>query len=183
MDFYCKVGDIETNTPWLRPNLDTVKIWFADLLRTPGIENYDIWLVGNFAEITFGESNLDTWDVDVVITCDKLKDYSELKMVMDDCIRLGFKHRLLIDVFYNDNLLDLKSFKKIKQIRNFKTFYKKRPYDEYKYEVKGDKVKALPHGLYEITHDTKSKSVIKAYERIQSGEYKGLQLNAREVLN
>jgi hypothetical protein len=181
-NFYCKAGDVETRTPWHRPTLEIVKEWFKEFSKTKGFENYEVYLVGNFAEITFGGSTLDTWDVDVVLVADKIKDNSELKELMDSAIRIGFENRLLIDIYYNDSLLDFQSFKKLIQVRNYNRFYKKRGEEIYDYNVRGDKVKELQGGLYQITHDKPSKSILKAYDRYKSGEYKGLQINAREVL-
>jgi hypothetical protein len=180
--FYCKAGDIETTIPWHRPKLETVKEWFKEFSTSSGLEHYEIYLVGNFAEITFGGAPLTTWDVDVVLVADNIRDNSELKAIMDNAIKLGFENKLLIDIYYNDALLDFNNFKKLIQVRNYNRFYKERGSEVFDYHVKGDKVKALQGGLYQITHDKPSKSIIKAYDRVQAGEYRGLQINARKVL-
>lgn len=182
MNFYCKIGDIETTTPWGRPSLELLELWYNEWKNTPGLDKYEIYLVGNFAEITWGSSPLETWDVDVVLVSSTIDDNDEMKDIMNEAVRLGFKYFILIDIYHNNKLLDFKNFQPLKQTRGFQHFYKERNGEVFNYYVQGDRVKELPGGLYEISHPHPSKSINKAFDRYKRGEYKGVQMDLREIM-
>lgn len=174
--FYCKIGDIETHTPWVRPDITRLNAWYETWSLTPGFEDYEAYFVGNFAEKQFGSSTLDTWDVDVVLMNPTINNNTELKHLMDEAVRIGFENEQLIDIYYNNKLLDFKSFKPLKQVRAFNHFHKNRNGEVYDYYVKGDEVTELDGPLWEIFHPKPSKSVIKAYKRKEEGNYEGIQM-------
>tara|TARA_Y100000310_G_scaffold223224_1_gene225066 strand:- start:517 stop:5595 length:5079 start_codon:yes stop_codon:yes gene_type:complete len=101
--FYAKVGNIETTTPWQRPNMLTFLQFRKDLYDLSNIDNYDVWLCGSWAEGT-----QDVWDIDVWLTLKAggslpSNKYGELGTILNDVIDLGLNtYYLKTDVQFLD---------------------------------------------------------------------------------
>ena len=94
--FEFKIGNIKTNTPWESPRTDTFKGWWNAFNRDVDLSNYKVYLVGSFAENIYG-ANIPTMDVDIVLR-NEVKNYYELKNILDTAMILGFQRNLFIDI-------------------------------------------------------------------------------------
>ena len=181
--FYYRIGNISTTIPWYRPTIKAFGKWADEWLQTPGIENYNIHLCGGFAQICYflNESLLKTWDVDIMLTgkVNTNLNYGELKRVLDEAQKIGFKHRLLIDIRYISNGLnpivegvEFKFKDYYVTIRNNLTSEKRSAKENYKKNYIKDKngytaIELIP-GLYKLTKDPKPN-----WEKYKSKNYKG----------
>ena len=177
--FYYKAGDISTTIPWNKPTIKAFSKWVDEWLQTPGTENYNIHLCGGFAQICYflNENLLDTWDIDIMLTKKPNYDldYSKLKRVLDEALKIGFKHQLLIDMRYILNGLnpivegvEFKFKDDYVTIRNNITLEKRTSTISYKKSTKGDHAIELIPGLYQVTKDPKPN-----WEKYKSKNYKG----------
>lgn len=92
--FHYKIGEVETVVPWFPPDPECLNDWRDDFFLTPGVEHYTFWLCGAAME------GRQTDDIDIIVTGD-IRDYAELEMILVSAVRLGFKHRQLIDIGWN----------------------------------------------------------------------------------
>ena len=74
-------GDVTTNTPYRRPTLESMTKWWLDFKNIKGLQDYEIWLVGSFAEKTFGEYKGNPRDLDIVLLGD-IVDEENLKYIL-----------------------------------------------------------------------------------------------------
>ncbi|KTD51990.1 hypothetical protein Lqui_0834 [Legionella quinlivanii] len=88
-------GELETNTPWYPPDPEFLNAWRDEFFAIEGVDHYTYWLCGAVLE------SWPTQDVDILITGSVI-DYQHLEHVMVNAMRLGFKHRQLIDIAWND---------------------------------------------------------------------------------
>jgi hypothetical protein len=181
MGFYCKIGDVETTIPWLRPNLETLKKWYEEFSKVPGISNYDIYVLGNFAEKTWGTSTLDTWDCDITLNGD-IKDNYELKFIMDEAVRIGFNNRIFLDVWHNSELFSFEGFSPLTQTRAFNTFYKERD-GEVISDYTIEHLEPQPGGLFSAYLESPTNSIIKALNRYSEGIYQGIQKPLEDIMS
>lgn len=97
-DFFYKVGPVETNIPWFRPDPQNLENWKNDLYNSfDDFGPYKIWLLGSAIE------DRASWDADFTIT-GKLEDKQLLQDLIISMYKLGFKNRLLVDVRWCDDL-------------------------------------------------------------------------------
>lgn len=108
--FFAVYGTATTSTEWERPNLIRLGQWWNDMLLHPDLNNYEFYLVGNFAEKIFGISQLETWDVDVVVL-GELDNISGLRRLLNDATQLGFNHKLLMDISWQNELWSIDEWK------------------------------------------------------------------------
>jgi hypothetical protein len=175
MNFEYKIGDIKTNTPWFRPDKKRLKNWYLDFQQIPGTEKYS-YLAGDSL------LNTETWDADIIVV-GKINDYLELKNLLVEGIKLGFKHLQLVDIFYLSNTIDYE--------KEFQPFYKIRPWKGYtkirKGKVETEKefryTKEIIEGLFKIQHDEPPKSYFYWKEMYNKGIYPNSRRTLEEVLN
>ena len=99
--FYYRKGDLSTNNPWNYPTIKVFEKWLDEWSIIPGVDNYDLYMTGGFAQKYYfsNESLLDTWDIDIML----LKkpntniDYFELKNILDEADKIAWKNSLLVD--------------------------------------------------------------------------------------
>ena len=99
--FYYRKGDLSTNNPWNYPTIKVFEKWLDEWSIIPGVDNYDLYITGGFAQKYYfsNESLLDTWDIDIML----LKkpntniDYFELKNILDEADKIAWKNSLLVD--------------------------------------------------------------------------------------
>jgi hypothetical protein len=182
--FYCKIGEIETTQRWFGPTPQSVYDWYQEWKLTPGIEKYPTYFMGNFAEGQFGPSNLRTGDMDVMLTGD-ITNNIELNNLMSEAIRIGFEHRLLIDIMHMSHISDFVEFQPFTQTRAWGHYRK-----EIDEKVSEFSFANLPNTievegpLWMCHKETKedSRSWIKANERVLDGTYSGLNITPEDAI-
>ena len=67
--FYYRKGDLSTNNPWNYPTIKVFEKWLDEWSIIPGVDNYDLYMTGGFAQKYYfsNESLLDTWDIDILL--------------------------------------------------------------------------------------------------------------------
>lgn len=105
--FYVRCGNIESNTPWNRPNVEALKNWYTQLSQLNSNTNkFKFNIVGGFAE-KLSNPNIDTWDIDIALTSDIIEDYNQIKTLLDDATKLAFENKILLDIYWvNHQLFD-----------------------------------------------------------------------------
>jgi hypothetical protein len=105
--FYVRCGNIESNTPWSRPNVEALKNWYTQLSQLNSNTNkFKFNIVGGFAE-KLSNPNIDTWDIDIALTSDIIEDYNQIKTLLDDATKLAFENKILLDIYWvNHQLFD-----------------------------------------------------------------------------
>ena len=102
-----------------KPSVIPFLAWLDEWQNTTNVNKYNIHLAGAFCQnYCFGKA-IDTNDVDIIVEVnveDDNIDYYELKHILEQAEEIGFKHRLLIDVYASE---PWKTFGKVLQVRNF----------------------------------------------------------------
>ena len=180
--FYTKAGDIETSTEFYIPSSLRVEQWWSEFKLTTGLEKYNAYFIGNFAEKVFGNSKLNTGDVDMVLVGDIEGDFSGLKYILDEAMRIGFENEILIDIFYNDELLNLSEPQPLIMHRAYKVWFRRfengseQTYvNEYAVSMEG--------GLFNIVKEETPNSCVKANDRFNNGDYIGVQMNSNDAFD
>ena len=176
MSFKYKIGNIETNEPWTRPNKNLLGMWYEEFKQLPGVTNY---------KLLAGDSLLtveDTWDVDIMVT-GKIQDYTELKNFLNKGIELGFKYKQLVDVFYCSYVFSYtEGFKPFYKLRTWKGQYKEKDgvvevNKEYPYKEE------VIEGLYKIEHKEPHRSFNYWKEMYDKGIYPNERRPLEEVID
>ena len=99
--FYYRKGDIVSNAPWSLPTIEAFDIWLDEWSKTPYVSDYSVYLAGAFCENYFFNGNRATAEIDVILKSDPrmIINYSNLKNILAEGIKIGFKNKLLIDIF------------------------------------------------------------------------------------
>lgn len=93
-DFFYKCG-VETRTPWFPPDPEFLNAWRDEFFQTTDISGYTFWICGAALE------GWKTTDIDILVT-GEIGDYKKLENIMTNAMQIGFKHRQLIDIAWND---------------------------------------------------------------------------------
>lgn len=97
-DFYYSIGNAKTDVPWFRPDPQYLNSWKEEFFALEESTKYRYFLHGG---ALIDPSS--TWDVDLLISgLISPDDYDELEFVMYAISQLGFKHRQLIEPFWQD---------------------------------------------------------------------------------
>lgn len=183
-DRILRIGDIETREKIYGPSNDRVEAWWAEFKNTPVLNEFDVFLVGAFAEKVFGTYIGITLDVDVVITGGDIKKEEELKFILDEGVRIGFKYNLLIDIFYNAFKYDIKTIKPYTAYRSWSVVFRQTANGSQNSTVfDGPEVTTLPSGLVRYDRKKNSGGTVKANKRFLSGEYIGVYINTEEAFD
>jgi hypothetical protein len=196
MDFFCRFDNLTTTLPWGRPELYTLNMWYKELSELHDLSEYEVYLVGGFAEYLNNPTIPKTWDADICLVSDT-PDLPKLKQILDDGLRLGFKNRLFVDFkcvnwYYWDifrkistNNIDIDSSQMI-LIKNYLKFQK---YVDGVLEVEtitptnpktdGREVITLMDGLYQI-NGTPTMLVDKVINKFNEGIYKGVYVDLKK---
>ena len=89
-------GAASTNTPWFRPKPELLNAWREDFFKIPNVSKYRFWVCGGVLE------GWKTWDTDILVT-GNVESYEELQAILISSTELGFKHRQLIDINWNNS--------------------------------------------------------------------------------
>lgn len=96
--FYASWDDISTTKAWNRPELYNLIKWRDTLFDLHnGLEGIDLFLVGGFAEYLHNPTNPLTWDADICFVVDESIDYTHIKRILDDSLRIGLDIGILLD--------------------------------------------------------------------------------------
>jgi hypothetical protein len=180
-EFYAEYGDVTTTTPWKRPTLISVSDWWKEFSFEVGVEDYDIWMVGSFAERTMGIYTGFPNDFDVVMTGD-IQNYKKLKQVMDKAVEIGFEKRILVDIMWTDSITNVYNvpFRPYGIIRNTNSFTKTMNGEVMIQNFTADEIIPLAGGLYHLMWYEPSNAWRKVKNRMDEGIYAGVVINARE---
>ena len=99
--FYYRKGDIVTNEPWNTPTIEAFDTWLDEWSKTPYVNDYSVYLTGAFCENYFFNGDRDTFAIDVILKSDPrmIINYSNLKNILGEGIKIGFKNKLLINIY------------------------------------------------------------------------------------
>ena len=160
---YYQKGDINTTIPWTKPSPLAFNQWLEEWSQIPGVKDYKIFLTGAFCQNYFLNKSIDTWDIDVILI-GKIQDYTILKDILNKAVEIGFKHRLLIDIFWRDHLPELNLFSQ-KKVITYTSIIKQSPNDSWEEPVYGEIIELIP-GLYEVNHSSE-----RAYNKFKTKNY------------
>jgi hypothetical protein len=188
MEYYYKLGNIEsTNRPDSDPTIERVLSWYTEWSQHEAEKDYTVYLVGSFAEKQWGSYDGRPYDVDVVLI-GNIKDEVTLLSLLEYGIECGFRNNVMIDIWHNDNLMDLKIKKPFIQTRSYDTFLGTKTINGITNTTNiklwnGDGVE-LPSGLfqYEYSVDNESRSWFKANKRLIDGDYMGIQKKIKDII-
>jgi len=172
--FY-RIGEHATLRPWDRPSYEAVAVWWEDFQKTKYLDQFDVWICGGIVEGT------ETWDVDVILT-GEFKYPADLKHVLDEGITIGFKRWLLIDIVWQDKIVDpIKKFHPYKRIRNFNEIEKQTLEEHIFRKYEGEEI--YPN-LFQQKFHKPGKSIKFARKMIKEGKYKlGVQKMSEYIYN
>ena len=147
--FQAQWGDVVTNHPYRRPTFEAFAKWWMDFKNVKGLEDYDVWLVGSFAEKHYGHYKGIPRDLDIVLTGD-LKDEEQLKYIMQHGVKMGFDNNLLdrFSIGQQNFTLEYDKWEPFCKIKIGKTFTKIQGDRVSVHEYKGDDEKRLDCGLH-----------------------------------
>ncbi len=170
--FY-RIGEHFTERPWDRPTREAVEVWWNSFKDTKYLDQFKIWIGGGVLEETT------TWDLDIIIT-GQFKYPADLKHVLDEGIRIGLKHWMLVDIKWKDNLWE-DEFQPFKQIRSFNEIEKSTPEKHIIKKYKG--VEIYP-GLFQHEYKKPTKTYKFSKKMIDEGKYTfGLQKFSDYIYN
>jgi|TARA_B110000438_G_C15721727_1_gene610148 hypothetical protein len=159
--FY-RIGDQVTSRPWDRPTHEAISVWWESFKETKHLDQFEVWICGGALEGT------ETWDVDIILTGES-KYPADLKYVLDEGIRIGFKHWLLVDIVWQDKVVfPYLTFEPFRRIRNFNEVEKQTNEEHMLRKYNG--VEIYP-GLYQQQNDKPTKSFKFAQKMIKEGRY------------
>ena len=159
--FY-RIGEHFTERPWDRPTREAVEVWWNSFKDTKYLDQFEIWIGGGVLEETT------TWDLDIIIT-GQFKYPADLKHVLDEGIRIGFKHWLLVDIVWQDKVVfPYLTFEPFKRIRNFNEVEKQTNEEHILKKYNG--IEIYP-GLFQQQNDKPTKSFKFAQKMIKEGKY------------
>jgi len=98
--FYYRVGGVETNTPWLLPNFDRVKLLTSLLKSDSELSDFKIFLHGDVLKSWV------TWDVKLFLEFENWEmnlDMVFLERIMSKIYKYGFDNKVLLDVTFCGN--------------------------------------------------------------------------------
>lgn len=97
-NFYYSIGEAKTDVPWFRPDPQYLNKWKEEFFRVPITSKYRYIIHGSAIQ-----NSSKTWDVDIsIIGPGAEEDYPDLELVMYAMRQIGFKHRQLIEPFWQD---------------------------------------------------------------------------------
>jgi hypothetical protein len=183
-EYYIKIGDVGSNKKPYAASSNRVEKWWAEFKNTNGLDRYEVYICGGFAEIVFGVSELTTFDVDVIVVGDIKDDYEGLKYILDESIRIGLDNYLIMDTWYDEKLYDITNPKPGIMYRSYKSGGGTSNGGVIsKWEIHNPEYTDAPYGLSKIIKTKAGGSMIKANRRLLSGDYVGILKNVKEAFN
>lgn len=180
--FQVQWGDVITNTPYRRPTFEAFSKWWLDFKDIKGLEDYEIWLMGSFAEKHYGIYQGIPRDIDVILTGD-LKDEEQLKYIMHHGVKKGFENKVLIDLNWSTGLHSFDKWEPFCKIKIGKTFTRILGDKVFVQETKSTDYKRLDCGLHAFCYSEPPDAWFKSYTRYQSGQYIEVIKNIRDIFD
>ena len=151
--FYYKKGDIVTTDPWYRPSSETFNGWLKEWSKISYIKDYEVYLTGAFCENYFFNGNISTWDIDIFLKAKQKNNinYKNLKYILEEGIKIGFKRKLLVDIYCLGECPTNENFS-YEKIVPFKEIVKKSETESWEWNCVGN-ITELTQGLYLIIKD------------------------------
>jgi hypothetical protein len=198
MDFFCRFDNLTTTLAWSRPELYTLNIWYKELSELHDLSEYEVYLAGGFAEYLNNPSNPKTWDADVCLVSNN-PNVSNLKQILDDGLRLGFKNRLFVDLkcinwYYWDvfrelstgivpdidgnNMILIKNYLKFQKYIDGVLEYEMNTSDELSNEIDRELI-TLTEGLFQIK-GAPTFLIQKVINKFKEGIYKGVYVDLKK---
>jgi hypothetical protein len=172
---FVRIGENITTKGWKRPEYNLIYAWWNSFQKTKYLDQFEIWICGGVLE------GVKTMDVDIILTGD-FKYPEDLKNILNEGIRLGFDHGLLIDISWQNRLWGFK--------KNFQPYKKIRSYNKIeKYLDEGDIIleyegKEIYPGLFHKEWLEKNKTWKKYKKRTKEGKYTlGIQKMSDYIYN
>lgn len=165
MNFYCKFGGVETNTPWNNPTDDKIREWRDSL-------SFDLtnwYLVGNVIE-----RYSKTWDVDIMLIQPQAPRLDELSSNFTEMLTKGFNHQLLIDCAWMPEFYQ-REWRVIEKLRPDVRFEKLWNGEWYKSEYTADEVKQVHPQVWWFKWNSPHNNWKKGIER--NYNFTGIPLN------
>ena len=172
-------SDYKIETPFINPTFEVFNNWRLDFISNSNLDEYNILFMGNSAERFFGQSQLPTLDIDVVIYNKKI-NYEEISNILHSAFQIGLKYNILIDIYFVDvDVFKHKNFGSYYAIRFYKEMYLNGKY----FKVwKTEKVDELPYGLWGASRIESETTAYKKYiNRINEGHYLGLKFDLKTL--
>ena len=178
--FQAQWGDVITNTPYHRPNLESFTRWWLAFKDIKGLEKYDVWFSGSYCEKLFGHYKGHPKDVDIFLT-GPVDDEENLKYIMSHAVKMGFENKILIDIAWMTNLFTYNKFEPFCKIRIGKSFTRILGDDVLVTNYEADDEIRLDSGMYQFCFYNPPSSWFKGFNRFEEGHYEGLCANLREM--
>ena len=180
--FYYRLGNVVTTHQWNRPTKKVFLQWAKEWLENYQVD-YKVTFFGCCAEKFYGDCELDTWDIDIMLE-GEIKDYEYLNLLLTEGTKLGYKYGLKIDIFHVNKPYDSKSWQPYEQIRFYKDmhFIKENTNNKFDFTTVAD-IEELPYNLYKYKRKRKSGSYEKFKKRLKHGFYKDIRLDLKELIN
>jgi len=178
--FEAHFGDASTTTPWRRPTFQKFAKWWDSFEKVKGLDEYQIYLVGGFAEQQYGVSELAPKDIDIVLM-NEIKDFEALKYILLSGVKIGWENQLMIDITWQNRLHDFDNWEPLHKIRPGKTFTRILGEQAHVHEYRADEEHLLEHGLWLMSHWEPPSHWFKAMTRTDNGDYIGIQMDVRKI--
>jgi hypothetical protein len=185
-DFHASIGDVETYTPWRRPNMLRLADWWKEWGYLPAVADYEVYLAGAVAEQKWGIYTGLTWDVDIILV-GEVNNTKELKYLMDEGYRIGWNNHICMDMIWSSDLFCCinQEFKPYSWIRNGSKFTKNRfgEITQHYYSEYACETYTLDDGLFQYVYYEPPLTYKKVQRRIEFGEYLGIFQNLKEFFD
>ena len=178
--FQAQWGDVITNTPYHRPTLEAFTLWWLAFKDIKGLEDYDVWFSGSFCDKLFGSYKGIPRDTDIFLT-GEIKDEENLKYILSHAVKVGFEHKILVDISWQSKLHNYNKWSPFCKIRPGKTFTRILGDKVFVDEYKADEEYRLDSGLWQFCFQDPPDSWFKAYHRFEEGQYEGLVADVRKM--
>jgi len=178
--FIHKLGNRVIDKKFINPSKEVFLKWKDEFIKEIEDTEYEIILLGNCAEIFYGNSKLKTFDVDIVFGSSNI-DYKNIKKVFDLAINIGIKNRIFIDIKFINK-------KDILNHENKGTYYFIKPFT--KIIGKGNKniirpdfyCEELPFDLWGKWAKLENLESIKKHrKRLNDGTYQGIKVDLKTM--
>jgi len=156
-------GEFIHKGPFKSPTKDLFDNWISSWIGFNGTPTVDLYLCGAFCSNYFLDTDIDTTDIDVILSGNKFR-YAELKDLLDSGVSIGMEMGILVDILWRENA---GSFYKGRKITNYTDLEFFDGDNRFEYIVEGDCKELIP-GLYMYSNFDTSQ----ALEKSERNNYK-----------
>ena len=183
-------GNYKIYNKFSTPTFELFENWRNEFLSKNNLKDYNILYWGNSAENMFGQSQIPTTDIDIIIH-NPIINYKEVSEILQSAFEIGLSHNLLIDIYFTDiDIFSKFNFDEnmaISKTHYIIRFYKEIILNESKVVVVSDSTEfdILPNGLWGLLRTDvnipHTKSFKKYIDRITTGQYLGLKFDLKTM--